>query len=219
MRTPQFTLNDLCRSFAHKTVLSKSELLEEYGCSPMTLWRRLREAGYLTSYNYNSQYYTLATIPRFDDHGLWAYRDICFSKWGKLPETIVAVIERSPEGMTAQELADLLRVRNAKPLLTGLTVKQRLGRESLGRSFVYLAVEESRHDQQLRRRIEQAAVRRLPEPQQVMALLIEMIRHPRWTPQQWARRLARSNIRLGTHDINAVMEHYHLSVKKGLLNA
>jgi hypothetical protein len=219
MKTPQFTLNDLCRSFAHKTVLSKSELLEEYGCSPMTLWRRLREVGYLTSYNYNSRYYTLATIPQFDDHGLWAYRDICFSKWGKLPETIVSVIERSPEGMTSQELVALLRVRNAKPLLTGLTVKQRLGRESLGRSFVYLAVEESRHDQQLRRRIEQAAVRRLPEPQQVMALLVEMIRHPRQTPQQWARRLARSDIRLGTQDINAVMEHYHLSVKKGLLNA
>lgn len=219
MRIPRFTLNGLSRSFAHRTVLSKSELLEEYGCSPMTLWRLLRQIGYLTSYNHNAKYYTLATIPRFDDHGLWAYRDICFSKWGKLPETIVSVIERSPEGMTAQELADLLRIRNAKPLLTGLTVKQRLGRESLGRSFVYLAAEEGRRVQQLRRRIEQAAVRHLPEPQQVMALLVEMIRHPRQTPQQWARRLARSDIRLGTQDINAVIKHYHLSVKKGLLNA
>ena len=219
MRTPQFTFNDVFKSFAHRKVLSKAELLTEYGCSPMTMWRRLRQVGYVTSYNYNARYYTLATTPRFDDHGLWTYRDIRFSKWGKLPETIVAVIERSPEGMTARELAELLHVRNAKPLLTQLILKQRLWREALGRSFVYLAVEESRHEQQLRRRIEQAPVRFLPEPQQIIALLVEMIRHPRQTPQQRARRLARSGIRLGTQDINAVMEHYDLTVKKGLLNS
>jgi hypothetical protein len=218
MRTPRFTLDDVCESFVRRKVLSKAELLPEFGCSPMTMWRRLRQVGYLTSYNYNAQYYTLATIPRFDDHGLWTYRDIRFSKWGKLPETIVAVIERSPEGMMARELEELLHVRNAKPLLTQLILKQRLWRESLGRSFVYLAVEQSRHEQQLRRRIEQAPVRLLPEPQQIIALLVEMIRHPQQTPPQWARRLARSDIRLGTQDISAVMEHYHLSVKKGLLN-
>jgi hypothetical protein len=219
MRTPQFTFNDVFKSFASRKVLSKAELLQEYGCSPMTIWRRLREVGYFTSYNYNAKYYTLATIPQFDDHGLWTYQDIRFSKWRKLPETIVAVIERSSAGMTAQELAELLHVRNAKPLLTQLILKQRLWREALGRSFVYLAVEQSQHEQQLRRRVEQAPVRLLPEPQQIIALLVEMIRHPQQTPQQWARRLVRRNIRLGTQDISAVTEHYHLTVKKGLLNS
>ncbi len=219
MRTPQFTLNDVLKSFACKEVLSKAELLREYGCSPMTIWRLLRGVGYFTSYNYNAKYYTLATIPLFDDHGLWTYQDIRFSKWGKLPETIVAVIERSPGGMTAHELAELLHVRNSKPLLTQLILKQRLWREAVGRSYVYLAVEQSQQEQQLRRRIEQAPVQLLPAPQQIIALLVEMIRHPQQTPRQWARRLARGNIRLGTQDISAVIEHYHLTVKKGLLNS
>ena len=219
MRTPQFTLNDVIKSFAHKEVLSKAELLQEYGCAPITVWRLLRRVGYFTSYNYNAKYYTLATIPKFDDHGLWAYQDIYFSKWGTLPETIVAVIERSSSGMTALELAELLRVRNAKPLLTQLILKQRLWREAVDRSFVYLAVEQSRHEQQLQRRIEQASVRLLPEPQQIIALLVEMIRHPQQTPRQWAQHLARRDVRLDPQDIRAVIEHYHLSVKKGLLNA
>lgn len=219
MRTPQFTSNDIFRSFASRTVVSRAELLQQYGCSPMTLWRRLREVGYLTSYNYNAQYYTLSRIPQFDDHGLWSYRDIRFSKWGTLPETVVAVIERSPGGMTAQELAELLHVRNPKPLLTQLMHKQQLWREALGRSFVYLAVERSRHEQQFRRRIEQAPVWPLPEPQQIVSLLVEMIRHPQQSPQQWARRLARRDIRLGMQDIKAVIEHYDLTVKKGLLNS
>jgi hypothetical protein len=219
MRTHQFTLNDVFKSFAGKEVLSKAELLQGYGCSPMTIWRLLRQVGYFTSYNYNAKYYTLATIPRFDDHGLWTYQDIRFSKWGKLPETIIAVIERSPGGMTAHELAELLHVRNAKPLLTQLILRQRLWREAVGRSYVYLAVEQSQHEQQLRRRIEQAPVLLLPEPQQIIALLVEMIRHPQQTPRQWARRLVRRNIRLGTQDISAVMQHYRLTVKKGLLNS
>jgi hypothetical protein len=219
MRTPQFTFNDLLKSFADSKVRSKAELLQSLGCSPMTLWRQLRQVGYLTSYNYSAQYYTLATTPQFDDQGLWTYHDISFSKWGNLPKTVVAVIERSPGGMTAQELAERLHIRNAKPLLSQLMLQQQLWREALDRSFVYLAVEPNRHEQQWRRRIQQAPARPLPEPQQIIALLVEMIRYPQRTPGQWARRLARSGIRLGTQDINAVLDHYHLSVKKGLLNS
>jgi hypothetical protein len=216
MRTPQFTPNDVIKSFARKEVLSKAELLQEHGWSPITVWRLLRQVGYLTSYNYNAKYYTLATIPQFDDYGLWAYQDIRFSKWRTLPETIVAVVERSSAGMTAHELAELLHVRNAKPLLTQLILKQRLWREVVDRPFVYLAVEQSQREQQLQRRAEQASVRLLPEPQQVIALLVEMIRHPQQTPRQWAEHLVRHDIRLETEDIRAVMEHYHLTVKKGL---
>lgn len=218
MRTPQFTPDDIIESFTRRKVLTKTELLEKHGCSAMTLWRLLRQAGYLTSYNYNARYYTLATIPRFDDHGLWSYRDICFSKWGTLPETMVAVIERSAGGMTARELAELLHVRNAKPLLTELALQQRLGRQALDRSFVYLSTDPDRQWQQFERRNEQALSRLLPEPQQIIALLVEIIRHPQQTPRQWARHLARRDIRLETHEIAAVMEHYRLSAKKGLLN-
>jgi hypothetical protein len=219
LRTSQFTLNDVIASFAQKQVLTKTELLQEHGCSPMTLWRLLRQAGYLTSYNYNAKYYTLTAIPRFDDHGLWSYQDIRFSKWGTLPETMVAVIEQSARGMTAREVAEMLHVQNAKPLLAKLALKQRLGRDTRDRSFVYLASEPSRQEQQLRKRNEQALLRALPEPQQIIALLVEMIRHPRQTPRQWAEHLGRRDVRLQVQDIEAVTTHYHLTVKKGLLNA
>ena len=219
MRTPRFTLNDVIASFARKQVLTKTELLQKHGCSSMTLWRLLRQAHYLTSYNYNAKYYTLTTIPQFDDHGLWSYQDIRFSKWGTLPETMVGVIEQSAGGMTAREVAELLHVRNAKPLLAELALKQRLDREARDRPFVYLASEPTRQKQQLRRRNEQALLRALPEPQQIIGLLVEMIRHPQQTPRQWAQHLARRDVRLDTQDIKAVMEYYRLTVKKGLLNA
>ena len=103
MRTSEFKLTDILKPFVRKRVISKAELLQDCGCSAMTAWRLLRQVGYCRSYNYNSIYFTLATTPEFDDHGLWAYQDIRFSKWGTLPETMIVVIERSPGGMTAQK--------------------------------------------------------------------------------------------------------------------
>jgi hypothetical protein len=222
VRTSQFKHTDIRRAFARKKVISKAELLHDCGCSAMTAWRLLRQVGYCRSYNFNARYFTLATTPEFDDHGLWAYQDIRFSQWGTLPETLIAIVERSPGGMTAHELAEFLRVRNVKPLLTRLILNGRLWREALDDVFVYLTPERSRHDQQLQHRRTEITARPrrspLPEPQLIIALLVEMIRNPQWTPRQWARRLARRNVPLGTRDVRAVMEHYQLTVKKGLLN-
>jgi len=218
MRTHQFTVSAIMESFTHKKVLSRAELLQKLGCSPMTLWRRLQETGYITSYNYNAKYYALATTPQFDDDGLWVYHDIRFSKWGTLPKTMVGVVERSSNGMTAEEVEGLLNVRNAKPLLADLVFKGQLWRQAINRSFVYLGAKQGLHEQQFRRRKEQALAPRLPGPQQIIALLVEMVRHPRQTPRERIQHLARHDIRLGTADVRTVIEHYNLGVKKGLLN-
>jgi hypothetical protein len=217
MRPIQFNPETLCKCFARKKILSKAELLRECGCSSMTAWRLLSKVGYFTSYNHNANYYTLATIPQFNDHGLWCYRDVRFSKWGNLSETVIAGIERSPGGMTAQEIADFLGIPNLKPLLTRLTVGQRLRRETMRGVFVYLAIEPVQHEQQLERRQIDHTLQVPPlDPQQIIALLVEMIQHPEQTIRQWARRLARRNIPLGTQGIKAAMEHYHLLEKKSL---
>lgn len=223
MRSAQFTLKDLRKAFARRKVLTKEELLQACGCSAMTVWRILRKHGYFTSYNHNAKYYTLAHIPQFDERGLWAYRTIRFSKWGTLPQTILAVIEHSPAGMTAHELEELLHLPNGKPTLTKLVQRGVLQRERIAGAFVYLASEQGQRRQQLKQRqrgtTAKGPPRPLPDPQQTIALLVQMIQHPRQTPRQWARRLARQGVRLGTQEIQAVMDHYQLTGKKGLLSS
>ena len=220
MKTARFTPGDLLKPFSRKQVLSKAELLKACDCSAMTAWRILRQQGYLTSYNHNAKYYTLRRMAQFDEQGLWAYRDIRFSKWGSLPETIVGQIELSPSGMTIRELQERLQIENARPMLTHLVRQGRLRRAKLTGTAVYFLGEPSRHRQQLQQRETEAAAKRLaqplPDPHHVIALLVEMIRHPRQTPRQWARRLARQEIRLKTAEIQAVLDHYQLSLKKVL---
>ncbi|HEX9892870.1 MAG TPA: hypothetical protein VGA78_03055, partial [Gemmatimonadales bacterium] len=148
------------------------------------------------------------------------YQGIRFSKWGSLSKTVVGLVEQSPAGMTASELEKALQVPNLKPLLTRLAGQAQVQRVGVGGSLVYLAVESARGQQQFQGREREVAAKRaaesLPALAEINALLVAMIRHPQDTPRQWARRLSRQGIRLKTGQIQAVIDHYRLDVKKGL---
>lgn len=223
MGTPLFELQDILKIFQQRKVLTKQELLQEAGCSTMTLWRLLSKHGYFTSYNDNARHYTIAGIPKFDEHGLWSYRKVRFSKWGSLTKTIVGLVQESSTGLTAGQLEQLLGIKNVKPALTRLVEKKSLTREKIGGRFVYFPVEpETQAKQQKHRKeeIEKAqAERSLPPLEQIVSLLVEIIKHPQQTPQQWARRLARQGIRIKTNDIQAVLDYYSIDPKKGLLKS
>ncbi len=76
-----------------------------------TIFRYLKEIGYLTSYNNAGGFYTMPHIPKFDEYGLWHYEVASFSKIGTLKSTICSMIEASREGLTHRELKQLLRCR------------------------------------------------------------------------------------------------------------
>jgi hypothetical protein len=107
----------------------------------MTVFRALKKVGYYTSYNHNAAYYTLADVPEFDDWGLWAYRNVRFSRAGTLLETLVALVARAPAGLTVGELEERLQTPVAN-LLSRLVQHGQLQRQVLrGRHVVYLSSE------------------------------------------------------------------------------
>lgn len=216
MRTPVFELQHLLKAFRRHKVLTKDELLQATQCSSMTAWRLLRRHGYYTSYNCNARYYTLVGIPEFDQHGLWTCRKICFSKWGSLTKTIIALVESSEAGMTPDQLQQLLQVKNVRPALGKLVQQGRLAREKVNGRFVYFPVKDDSSSRDRRRQMEAPAV--LPPLEHVIALLVEMIQRPQNSPRQWANRLARQQIRLSTKDVRAILNHYGIERKKGLSN-
>jgi hypothetical protein len=223
MRSPVFQLQDLLNAFKRKKVLTKQEVLQATGCSTMTAWRLLRQQGYFTSYNLNARYYTIEGIPKFDEHGLWTHRNARFSRWGSLTKTIIGLVQSSPAGLSAQQLQQLLQVKNVKPSLTRLVQNKSLTREEVDRRFVYFSRQQApRRKQQKQRKAstEQAAVARaLPPLEKIIALLVEIIRRPKNTPRQWSRRLGQKGVRMGTAEIQVVLDHYQIDLKKGLLNS
>jgi hypothetical protein len=223
MKTHRVQLQDILDAFERKKILTKKEILQAAGCSTMTAWRLLRSHGYLTSYNDNARHYTLANIPRFDEHGLWEYQKVRFSKWGSLTKTIVALIDNSASGMTPAELEQRMHVRNVKPTLSRLIQRQSVTRETIHGRSVYLSLADRRRAKQQQQREKENRDRQpahsLPPLEHIIAVLVEMIQRPRRTPSQWARQLRRQGVRMGTDDIRAVMDHYGIDLKKGLLNS
>ena len=106
-----------------------------------TLFRKLAELQYLSSYSHRGKYYTLKSIARFNAQGLWTYRSVWFSRFGNLLDTAEAFVRESEAGYTASELKDILHVKT-KHALTQLTRWGRVQREKFDSIYVYLSGED-----------------------------------------------------------------------------
>lgn len=139
MRFPTFSADDLRRFFSERLIGTLGELKGALGSTATsTVWRKLRQLEYLTSYSHRGAYYTLRTIPRFDQHGLWQHRSVRFSRHGNLITTCQALVDQSPAGLNASELDALLGVECKRALLQLFNDGQVKRRKFEG-VYVYLA--------------------------------------------------------------------------------
>src|SRR5947208_17149670 len=76
----------------------------------LTVFRKLSALPYRTSYSHRGAYYTLDTIARYDELGLWSYHDIHFSRQGTLLNTAAALVSKAPAGYFIDELDAVVHV-------------------------------------------------------------------------------------------------------------
>ena len=86
----------------------------------MTVFQKLAALDHLTSCSHRGKYYTLRSIPRFDDQGIWLARGAWFSRHGTLLDTAAALVNASPAGYHVTELEEVLHV-SVKDVLRQLT--------------------------------------------------------------------------------------------------
>lgn len=158
MRTAEFSARELESLLEQKRVCTFSELADALGTeSRMTVFRKLAELPYLTSYSHRGKYYTLKPTCRFDASGLWSHRGIWFSTYGTLLETSQRFVERAPAGYSANELDNALHVETRQALLA-LLHRQRIERERISGVFIYLALDPAERQQQITARSRIAGV-------------------------------------------------------------
>ena len=116
--------------------------------SRMTVFRRLQELDYLSSFTHAGRYYTLKSIIHFDPNGLWFCDGIGFSQFGNLKETIRQLVDQSMAGKKHNELEDQLQVRVHNPLLE-LVRMNKIARQSFDKKFLYLNHQPDKADQQI----------------------------------------------------------------------
>jgi DNA-binding IclR family transcriptional regulator len=142
---------DVVQVFRGPRVLTLEQVCRRLQASRSTVLRRLEEHGYHSSYNQAGRFLTIDEVADFDVRGLWVWRTARFSQQGSLKKTVNYFVENSPQGMTQEELATLLGVRAHNTLWT-LVQEERIRRERLGPTFVYLSCTASSRREQVGRR-------------------------------------------------------------------
>jgi hypothetical protein len=152
MRPLSFRSDDLRSLLLHAHVATLDQLKEALGTSVgVTVFRKLKPLDYLTSYSHRGRYYTLRQIADFDDHGLWSHADVWFSRFGTLLATAEALVQGSPRGYFADELARALHVE-VQDALHQLARQGRVSRQIVSGLYLYTAVDPTLQRQQLRTR-------------------------------------------------------------------
>lgn len=180
----------------------------ELSYSVPSVRRFLAELGYLSSFTHNGAWYTLRSIPRFGQDGMWFHKDIGFSRAGSLTNTLVELATRSSAGMTAEQLGTKLRCR-CHSVLVELCRQGRLQRYKIGSSHVYLATDP------LIATVQRQSAESLSQPQLpaeiAVLILVEFIRNPDSSFEQLVRAMRRSqDITLHPAQIERLFERYGL---------
>lgn len=152
MRSETFRAESLIALFRRRQVTTMQEMKAALGTTvDMTVFRKLRELTYCSSYSHRGKFYTLEALAEFDERGLWVSRGAHFSRFGSLLDTVEQFVARSDRGFLASELAAELQVQVKDPLLK-LVTSRRLAREEVSGQYVYCAKDFSRRKEQLRQR-------------------------------------------------------------------
>lgn len=148
MRPIRFVLQPLRELFQRLRSVTMPEMKAALGTAvDMTVFRKLAVLDYRTSYSHRGGYYTLASLPRFDAHGLWLARGAWFSRHGTLLRTAEVLVSDSPAGYFAGELERILHVP-VKDALRQLAQAGRLHRHDVEGLYLYTAKTRERGQEQ-----------------------------------------------------------------------
>src|SRR5258708_12917066 len=92
------------RAYLHRHMIADLPALKHAlgASSDLTVFRKLKALGYLSSYTHRGRFYTLRTIPRFDKDGLWSHAAVWFSRHRTLMATLEAWIPPTPQASFPQ---------------------------------------------------------------------------------------------------------------------
>jgi len=152
MRPTVFSAS-LLRQFLRKNRIATLPQLKELlgTVADITIFRKLKELSFRTSYSHRGSFYTLDEIAAFDERGLWSFDSVWFSRYGTLVATVEVCVTQASAGYFASELENVLHVPVKEPLLR-LVEQDRIARQIVSGLYLYCASDARTRRQQLQAR-------------------------------------------------------------------
>lgn len=228
MLSPKESKKTLIKMFRKRYVADLDQLFHVLETrSRMSVFRRLKLIGYLTSFTDAGRYYTLEQIPLFDSRGLWFHEDIGFSNAGTLKATVVEIVHSSFAGMMPKEMSHLLKIRVPNTLhntLHGLVKSNQIGRHRLEGLCLYTDPHPDKAQLQIQARLreKQAGVQvaaGAPSTETTIAVLVEALRAGKviLAPSEIASRLAVRGLRVTVEQVDRIFSQYGIQAGKKTL--
>jgi hypothetical protein len=149
MRPTVFSADVLRRFLCKNRIATLPQLKQLLGTEAnITVFRKLKELSYRTSYSHRGSFYTLDEIVTFDEQGLWSFDSVWFSRQGTLVATTEDRVRQSQAGYFAAELEVILHVPVKEPLLQ-LVGQGRIARQSVSGLYLYCANDPRTRQRQL----------------------------------------------------------------------
>lgn len=181
----------ILRLFGKEKCWTMKDICQSLNYSVRSAQRLLKDNGYYSSFTHNGKWYTLRTIPEFDDNGLWFHHDIGFSRWRTLTATMLYFIEHSTYGLTANDLSNMLST-SCPPLLNRIHKADKINRVKTPRGFVYISKNPTIKDRQLNRLDKEVSPPRLSDADTI-TILVEFIRNQNQTFEKLILQLKRKS--------------------------
>ena len=168
--------------FKKSKVLTLNQVSKTRDCSIRTVQRQFAELAVLRSYNKNSRYYTLSEIAKFNAHGIWCYRDIFFSKYGDLRQTVKHAIVASDDGLSSNEIGDIVNLL-PRSFMHHFREMEGVSREKHGGVYIYFSNDSTIYARQKFKRVRANDVKRISDAIAIK-ILVGYIKHPELSEEE-----------------------------------
>ena len=198
--------------FDQKKCWTIEELTHSLNYSTISIRRFLKTIGYYSSFTHNSMWYTLHSIPTFNKRGLWFYQEIGFSKHGNLNQTIFNFVSKSPQGLTAKDLFEILLIP-CHPVLNQMYKNNQIDRFNTQRGFVYLSIDNKKRQRQLNRLQSQLFTAKESESlnaQAAVYVLVEYIKHPEASVAELSKAVEKREVKASPEVITMLFKEHDL---------
>ncbi len=198
--------------FDQKKCWTIEELTHSLNYSTISIRRFLKDIGYYSSFTHNSMWYTLHSIPSFNRRGLWFYQNIGFSKHGNLKQTIFNFVSKSPQGLTAKDLFEILLIP-CHPVLSQMYKKNQIDRFNTQRGFVYLSIDDRKRQRQFNLLQSQLFTVKEPESlnaQAAVSVLVEHIKHPKASVVELSKAVEKREVKASPEAITVLFKEHDL---------
>lgn len=212
----------ITKSFTRKQVMTVGEICSEVSRAEITVKKALRVIDYITSYNFNSRFYTLLKFAHWDSNGIWKHPRASFARHGTLQNLIVWLVECSKEGLSSGELSEMTGA-NVWATLGKLVNKNLLRRvRSNGQCFYFTARSEVATKTQISKRFKKAITKfdgqdvaaEIEEFKDSILVLLEIIRSRPRSIKTLGLSLQGRSKNLTISFAKKVVDKYRINLKK-----